>query len=90
MKNQERITDETIHQFKNIIKFIIGPHHILWKPRQDPQRQWLATQILLFEEEVESITQDWLEAWWVPLVDHQLSADEDLWHDDPPSQKDGE
>ena len=34
---EERITEETVERFKNIVKFIIGPHHILLQSQQDPQ-----------------------------------------------------
>ena len=58
VKKQERLTDETIQQFHQIINFHIDSHYILLQLRQDPQCQLLTTHILLTEEEFEAIIQD--------------------------------
>ena len=49
-REKEIIIEEIVQCFKNIIKFISGPHNILMQSQQDPQCQWLATRYLLSEE----------------------------------------
>ena len=78
MKKQGIIMDQIIRRLQSIIKFVIGPHHILSHPRQDPYHQWLRTQFLLLKEEVKAITQDWMEEWRVPFTYDLLSVEEEL------------
>ena len=47
------------------------------------------THYQLSSEEVEEIIQDWPEEWIVPVVDDQLSPDEEERHDVPQTQKNG-
>ena len=90
VKKQARLRDKTVQQFHQIINFQIDSHHILLQLRQDPQRQFSTTHILLNEEEVEAIIQDWLKEWHVPILDDQLDVDEYLVQENPTSQKDAD
>ena len=61
LENQSWIVVETIQQYRSVIIFFVGAHHIYLQPWQYPKNQWLTTNFLLKREEIKLIIQDWLE-----------------------------
>ena len=70
------IIEESVKWFQNIIRFLVGAHHIFLQPQKDPQNQWLAMHLQLIAEEIEAIIQDWPEEWRLPITEDQLFVEE--------------
>jgi hypothetical protein len=68
-----RITPNTLHRFRPLMKFNVDLHFIYITPRVDEHHQQLQSYYKLTEEDLEEITKEWLVDLLIPAGPVELS-----------------
>jgi hypothetical protein len=67
------MTLPTLHQYQPIVKFCADPHFIYITTRRDEHQKELQSYYKLTDEDMEKITKEWPEEFFVPVIDAKLS-----------------
>ena len=90
VRNMCRLYDDTVQQFRQVVIFDIGTHHVNMQPCQDQHCKCLLTKFIISQEEAEEIVDEWLTKWYVSVPEYQLQKEEEqLQKEDPPPPNDG-